>query len=55
MVTSSLTRLAGVITRRRTAVASCAACHAPVFGDEHHVRLHGLVLHRRCVAYRRRG
>jgi hypothetical protein len=39
--------------RRRT-LGSCATCSSAVFGDEAHVRIHGTLIHRRCVTYRRR-
>jgi hypothetical protein len=55
MVAPSLSRIAGAVVRRRTLVGSCATCHGSVFGDERHVRIHGVLVHRRCAAYRRRG
>ena len=55
MVSASITRLAGAVARRRSVVGLCATCHAAVFGDERHVRLHGVLVHGRCVAYRRRA
>lgn len=54
MVTSSLTHLVGAVVRRRSLLGTCATCHVAVFGDERHVRMHGVLVHRRCVAYRRR-
>jgi hypothetical protein len=39
---------------RRRSLGSCATCDATVFGDEAHMTLHGVLVHRRCVAYRRR-
>jgi hypothetical protein len=55
MDASSLTRIAGVIARRRTTVGHCSTCHAPVFDDERHVRIRGVLVHRRCIPYGRRG
>lgn len=55
MVALSLNRIAGAVTRRRTRVGHCSTCHATVFGDERHVTIHGVLVHRRCATYRRRG
>jgi hypothetical protein len=51
----SLNRIAGAVARRRARVGHCATCHGAVFGDERHVRIHGVLVHTRCAAYRRRG
>ena len=40
--------------RRRATLGPCATCEATVFGDEAHLRLHGVLLHRRCATYRQR-
>ena len=53
MVATTLTRIADTVTRRRTRVGQCATCHAPVFEDERHVTIHGVLVHRRCAVYRR--
>jgi hypothetical protein len=55
MAALPLTRIADAVARRRHTVGSCSTCHGTVFGDERHVRIHGVLVHRRCVAYRRRG
>jgi hypothetical protein len=55
MVATSLSRIAGAVVRRRSLVGSCATCHGTVFEDERHVHIHGVLLHRRCTAYRRRA
>lgn len=49
-----LSGLTAMLTRRRTTTGSCSTCGATVFGDESHLRLHGVLVHRRCVGYRRR-
>lgn len=55
MVASTITtRLADAVTRRRHTVGPCSACRGTVFADEHHLRLHGVLMHRRCTAYRPR-
>ena len=41
--------------RRRRTLGSCATCDSTVFGDEAHMKLHGVLVHRRCAAYRRRS
>ena len=46
-------RLFGVVMRRRSTIGTCAACHATIFGDEHRVSSHGVLVHRRCAGYRR--
>jgi hypothetical protein len=55
MAAPSLTRITGAVTRRRHRVGTCATCHGTVFTDERHVSIHGVLVHRRCAAYRRRG
>lgn len=55
MVATSLNRIADAVTRRRTRVGNCSTCHGTVFGDERHVTVHGVLVHRRCAEYRRRG
>ena len=42
------------VSRRRAAEGTCAACGTTVHADERWLRIHGLLLHRRCVAYRPR-
>ena len=46
--------LTALLTRRRSTTGTCATCRATVFGDESQLRLHGVLVHRRCVGYRRR-
>lgn len=55
MVAMRLNRIAGAVTRRRARVGNCSACHGTVFGDERHVTIHGVLVHRRCATYRRRA
>lgn len=40
--------------RRRQSVGPCATCEGTVFRDEAHMRIHGVLLHRRCATYRQR-
>ena len=54
MIGSSLSSITRAVVRRRSVVGSCATCHTAVFGDERHLQLRGVLVHRRCVAYRRR-
>ena len=54
MVAASLSRIAEIVLRRRIVVGRCRTCQAAVYDDERHVRIHGLLQHQRCVAYRRR-
>ena len=44
-----ITGLTAMLTRRRTTTGTCATCGVTVFGDESHLRLHGVLMHRRCV------
>jgi hypothetical protein len=55
MVATSINRIADAVTRRRTRVGNCSTCHGTVFGDERRVTIHGVLVHRRCATYRRRG
>lgn len=50
-----VTKITAMLTRRRVETGTCSACAATVFGDEHHLRLHGVLVHRRCVGHRRRS
>lgn len=54
VASSFTTRLAGALTRRRQTVGPCSACHGTVFEDERHLRIHGVLVHRRCATYRPR-
>jgi hypothetical protein len=55
MVASSLSRIAGAMVRRRRPLGGCPTCGGAVFADEHHMTIHGVLLHRRCAPYRARG
>jgi hypothetical protein len=56
MAQTSLNRIADIVVRRRRTVGGdIAPGHGPVLGDERRGPQHGDLLHRRCVAYRRRA
>lgn len=49
------TRIADTMLRRRHTIGPCSACRGTVFDDERHLRLHGVLVHRRCATYRPRA
>ena len=42
------------LTRGRTVQGRCWACGEDVYEDEHSLRIHGALLHHRCIEYRPR-